>query len=382
MSLPASPLKGKREGAGPRGRPALTNEQILEQVQALLETPTDNLQYTLIKEMLLTVIRLKDTPLDTLDLKILNRTLRELRYAFKVFSQYRDRRKVSIFGSARTRPGEPDYRLATDFARLVVETGYMVITGAADGIMGAAQEGAGREQSFGINIMLPFEQGANAVIADDPKLITFKYFFTRKLMFLKESHAVALFPGGFGTHDEGFEVLTLVQTGKAPPQPIVCLHAPGSDYWHEWNRFVTGQLLARKLINEEDRGLYRIFESPEAAVAEIVRFYRIYHSLRYVDRLLVLRLKRRLSEQALHTLNTEFADLLETGSIEQRAALPQEADEPDLAALPRLTCHYNRRSAGRLRQLIDRINGFDEANEGLDTRPRFDGRAQALLHES
>jgi len=364
MSLPASPWKGKREGAGPRGRPALTNEQILEQVQALLETPTDNLQYTLIKEMLLTVIRLKDTPLDTLDLKILNRTLRELRYAFKVFSQYRDRRKVSIFGSARTRPGEPDYRLATDC------------------IMGAAQEGAGREQSFGINIMLPFEQGANAVIADDPKLITFKYFFTRKLMFLKESHAVALFPGGFGTHDEGFEVLTLVQTGKAPPQPIVCLHAPGSDYWHEWNRFVTGQLLARKLINEEDRGLYRIFESPEAAVAEIVRFYRIYHSLRYVDRLLVLRLKRRLSGQALHTLNTEFADLLETGSIEQRAALPQEADEPDLAALPRLTCHYNRRSAGRLRQLIDRINGFDEANEGLDTRPRFDGRAQALLHES
>lgn len=359
MTLPASPWKGKRESAGPRGRPALTNEQILEQVQALLETPADDLQHTLIKEMLLTVIRLKDAPLDTLDLKILNRTLRELRYAFKVFNQYRDRRKISIFGSARTQPGEPDYRLATDFARRAVEAGYMVITGAADGIMGAAQEGAGREQSFGINIMLPFEQGANAIIADDPKLITFKYFFTRKLMFLKESQAVALFPGGFGTHDEGFEALTLVQTGKAPPQPIVCLHAPGSDYWHEWNRFVTGQLLARKLINEEDTGLYTIFDSPEAAVNEIVRFYRIYHSLRYVDRLLVIRLKRRLSDEELHTLNTEFADLLEAGTIEQRGAFPEEADEPVLAGLPRLTCRYNRRSAGRLRQLINRINGFD-----------------------
>jgi uncharacterized protein (TIGR00730 family) len=234
----------------------------------------------------------------------------------------------------------------------------MVITGAADGIMGAAQEGAGREQSFGVNIMLPFEQGANVTIADDAKLVTFKYFFTRKLMFLKESHAVALFPGGFGTHDEGFEVLTLVQTGKAPPQPIVCLHAPGSDYWHEWNRFVTGQLLARKLINEEDIGLYKIVDSAEAAVEEIATFYRVYHSLRFVDGLLVLRLKRRLTDAQLEVLDKEFADLLEEGIFEQRAAFPEEADEPELADLPRLTCRYHRRSAGRLRQFIDRINGF------------------------
>ena len=343
---------------GARGRPALTNEQILEQVQALLDTPADDLPYTLIKEMLATILRLKDAPLETLDLKILNRTLRELRYAFKVFGQYRDRRKVSIFGSARTQPGEPDYRLATEFGRRIVEAGYMVITGAADGIMGAAQEGAGREQSFGVNIMLPFEQGANATIADDPKLVNFKYFFTRKLMFLKESQAVAPFPGGFGTHDEGFEALTLVQTGKAPPQPIVFLHAPGSDYWHEWNRFVTGQLLARKLISEEDLRLFKIFDSADAAVAEITTFYRVYHSLRFVDRLLVMRLKRRLSEKQLNTLNTEFADLLDAGTFEQRATFPDEADEPELADLPRLTCRYHRRSAGRLRQLIDRINGF------------------------
>jgi len=340
-----------------RGRPVLSNEQILEQVQALLEAPAD-LQQTLIKEMLTTILRLKETPLETLDLKILNRTLRELRYAFKVFGQYRDRRKVSIFGSARTQPDDPNYPLATEFARRIVDAGYMVITGGADGIMGAAQAGAGREQSFGVNIMLPFEQGANSTIADDPKLITFKYFFTRKLMFLKESHAVALFPGGFGTHDEGFEVLTLVQTGKAPPQPIVCLHAPGNDYWEEWNRFVTGQLQSRRLINEEDTALYTIVDSAEAAVEAITGFYRVYHSLRFVDRMLVMRLKRRLSKQEVATLDTEFADLLEEGAFEQRAAFPEETDEPELADLPRLTCRYHRRSAARLRQLIDRINGF------------------------
>ena len=358
MSLPAPSSKGKRTGAGARGRPALTDEQILAQVQVLLDIPADDLQQTLIKEMLMTVLRLRDASLDTLDLKILNRTLRELRYAFKVFAPYRDRRKVSIFGSARTQPGEPDWSLARDFAKLAVEAGYMVITGAADGIMGAAQEGAGREQSFGVNIMLPFEQGANAVIADDPKLVNFKYFFTRKLMFLKESQAVALFPGGFGTHDEAFEVLTLVQTGKAPPQPVVCLHAPGSDYWHEWNRFVTGQLQSRGLINEEDTGLFAIVESARAAVDEITAFYRVYHSLRFVDGRLVLRLQRRLSGDHLETLNREFADLLERGAFEQRTALAGEADEPDLGALPRLVFHYHRRSAGRIRQLINRVNGF------------------------
>jgi hypothetical protein len=373
MTLPAPSSKGKRNGVGARGRPALTDEQILSQVQALLDTPADDLQHTLIKEMLATVLRLKESPLDTLDLKILNRTLRELRYAFKVFGQYRDRVKVSIFGSARTQPGEPDYRLATDFGRRIVEAGYMVITGAADGIMGAAQEGAGREQSFGVNIMLPFEQGANATIADDPKLVNFKYFFTRKLMFLKESQAVALFPGGFGTHDEGFEALTLVQTGKAPPQPIICLHAPGSDYWHEWDRFVKTQLLARKLISAEDTGLYRIFDSAETAVAEITRFYRVYHSLRFVGRLLVMRLKRRLSEAQLAALNTEFADLLDEGVFEQRAAFPDEADEAELADLPRLACRYHRRGAGRLRQLIDRINGFSESGERHEARARGKG---------
>ena len=364
MSLQAPSSKGKRDSAGTRGRPALTNEQVLSQVQSLLDTPADDLQHTLIKEMLMTVLRLKDAPLDTLDLKILNRTLRELRYAFKVFGEYRDRRKVSIFGSARTQPDDPNYRLATDFARRIVAAGYMVITGGADGIMGAAQAGAGREQSFGVNIMLPFEQGANTVIADDPKLVNFKYFFTRKLLFLKESHAVSLFPGGFGTHDEGFEALTLTQTGKGAPQPIICLQAPGCDYWHEWNRFITGQLLARKLINDEDTKLFTIVGSAEAAVDEIESFYRVYHSSRFVDRLLVMRLTRRLTDGQLDTLNTEFADLLDSGTYEQRDAFPDEADEPEFLNLPRLVFLSHRRSAGRLRQLIDRINGFAQAGDG------------------
>ena len=217
----------------------MTNEEILQQVRTVLEGPDHDLQSVILKEMIAGVARMKDAQFDTLDLKILNRTLKELRHAFRVFQPYRHRRKVSIFGSARTRPEDPNYRLAVRFTRRLVQLGFMVITGGADGIMRAGQEGAGKEHSFGVNIMLPFEQGANSIIADDPKLITFKYFFTRKLLFLKESHACALFPGGFGTHDECFELLTLAQTGKTNPQPIVFLQAPGQDYWSHWLSFLT-----------------------------------------------------------------------------------------------------------------------------------------------
>jgi uncharacterized protein (TIGR00730 family) len=310
--------------------------------------------------MLLTILRLNDSQLDTLDLKILNRTLRELRHAFKVFYPYRNRPKVSFFGSARTPAGDPNHQLAIEFSRLLVERGFMVITGGGDGIMGAAQEGAGRENSFGLNIMLPFEQGANSTIADDAKLITFKYFFTRKLMFLKESHATALFPGGFGTHDETFEVLTLLQTGKSHPQPIVCLQAPGCDYWHRWYDFITGQLLAQRLISEEDLSLFKIFDSAEEAVEEIETFYRTYHSSRFVHEHLVLRLKHALADDQLDVLETEFRDMVVEGGFGQRDPFPEEQNEATLQGLPRLVFHYNRRSAGRLRQLIDRINSFPQ----------------------
>src|SRR5436190_10026087 len=276
-------------------RPSLTNEELLKQIQAMLGGSDDDPQKVFLKEMLLGVLKLHHPRLDTLDIKILNRTLKELRYAFKVFHPYRHRPKVSLFGSARTQSDDPNYQLAYRFARLLARRGYMVITGGADGIMRAGQEGAGRESSFGVNIMLPFEQGPNAIIADDPKLITFKYFFTRKLLFVKESDAIALFPGGFGTHDEGFEILTLAQTGKSDPQPIVCLQAPGCDYWDEWYAFVTRQLLARQLINPEDLSLFKITSSIDDAIDEIRNFYRRFHSIRYVGRLLVIRLKTSIA---------------------------------------------------------------------------------------
>lgn len=338
------------------GRSSLSHEEALAQVQAILEAPEDDLSRSFLKEMLLGLLKLQDTQPDTLDLKILNRTLKELRYAFRVFQEYRDRPKVSVFGSARTQPEDPNYQLAVRFARRAVESGYMVVTGGADGIMRACQEGAGREQSFGINIMLPFEQGPNDIIADDPKLINFKYFFTRKLMFVKESNAIALFPGGFGTHDEGFEALTLAQTGKGAPMPIVCLHAPGCGYWDHWNTFIENELLARNLINREDLSLFKICSSEEAAIEEIQAFYRVYHSIRFVGPTLAMRIKHRLSETQLRTINKKFSDILVEGSFEQRGPLPEEFDEASLKDLPRLAFLFNRQSAGRLRQLIDHIN--------------------------
>ena len=344
-----------------RNRPALTKEEILSQVGLLLDRPDDDVQAVLVKEMLNGLLRLMDTPLDLLDLKIVNRALKELRHAFRVFRGYRDRAKISVFGSARTSPDDPNYQLAFTFARRMVEEGYMMITGGADGIMRASQEGAGREHSFGVNIMLPFEQGANAVIADDPKLVTFKYFFTRKLMFQKESHAIALFPGGFGTHDEGFEILTLVQTGKSDPKPIVCLQAPDCDYWNHWYAFITDQLLNRGLINREDLSLFKIVADVEEAVNEIRMFYKRYHSIRFVGRQLAIRIKSPLSPQQVQDLQTRFKDLLVDGAFEQRGPLPEELEEPALKDLSRVVFSFNRRSAGRLRQLIDHLNRLPEA---------------------
>jgi uncharacterized protein (TIGR00730 family) len=348
----------------------MTNENILQQVQELLDGSGDGLRNALIKEMLIGVLRLSSTSLDTLDIKILHRALKELRYAFRVFQPYRQHPKVSVFGSARTAPDDPNYQLALRFAQKLVEHEFMVITGGADGIMRAAQEGAGRRNSFGVNILLPFEQGANSVIANDPKLVNFKYFFTRKLLFIKESNAVALFPGGFGTHDEGFEILTLTQTGKSDPKPIVCLHAPGDGYWHQWRDFILKQLLGNRLIGEEDLSLFKIVESEAEGLEEITTFYRRYHSIRFVKKHLVMRLKDPLSEDQLELLKSEFDDLLDEGGFTQCEWLPVESDEPAFQTLPRLVFRYNRRSAGRLRQLIDRINRFP-ASSSQPVLPRF-----------
>jgi uncharacterized protein (TIGR00730 family) len=339
-----------------RPRPMPSKDEILSQIRLLLERPEDDIQATLIKELLAGTLKLHDAHLEALDLKIVNRAVKELRHAFRVFQDYRDRKKISIFGSARTTADDPNYQIAFQFARQIVQEGFMVITGGADGIMRASQEGAGRENSFGVNIMLPFEQGPNTTIADDPKLVTFKYFFTRKLIFQKEANAIALFPGGFGTHDEGFEILTLAQTGKSDPQPIVCLQAQGCDYWDEWYSFVNRQLLNRKLIHPEDLALFKITSSVDEAVEEIRTFYRRFHSIRYVGRQLTMRLKSRISTDQVAAIHEQFADLLTEGTFELREALPEELDEPALKDLPRLVFSFNRRSAARLRQLIDHLN--------------------------
>lgn len=290
------------------------------------------------------------------DVKILSRALRELRYAFKVFQQHRRRKKVTVFGSARTKPHEPAYQQAVQFGKRMAEAGWMVVTGAASGIMEAGHEGAGREHSMGINIMLPFEQSANPIINNDPKLVHMKYFFTRKLMFVKECDAVVCLPGGFGTLDEALEVLTLLQTGKRDMVPVVLLDAPGGNYWKAFHQYVVDHLLKARLISPEDLSLYLVTDDCDLAVREVADFFRVYHSMRYVKNRLVFRLKRELSAANLARIQTEFADILVEGTFEQRAPHSIEKDEPELANLPRLSFCFNRRNLGRLRQLINAVN--------------------------
>lgn len=334
---------------------------MLKKVEEILTAEDESLRTILLREILFNALKLKDDDLDTLDLKILNRSFRELRYAFRVFKPYRHIRKCSIFGSARTPERNPYYTLAVELARGLAREGFMVITGAADGIMKAGNEGAGKDKSFGVNILLPFEQGANEYLVDDPKLVTFKYFFTRKLLFVMESHAIALFPGGFGTHDEGFEALTLLQTEKASPRPLLLLELPGETYWERWDEFIREQLLKRGMISPADVSLYTIVRSAEEAVDEIRTFYSTYHSYRQVDRTLVIRLEKELSEAAIHQLNEQFADLMTTGKIERTDPLPEEANEPELLRKPRIAFAYNHKSAARLKQLIGQINTFGQS---------------------
>ncbi len=290
------------------------------------------------------------------DLKILSRALRELRHAFRIFSPYRRYRKVTVFGSARTEPDAPAYQQAVKLGRAMAQRNWLIVTGAARGIMEAGHVGAGRSHSMGLNILLPFEQEANPIIAGDHKLVHMKYFFTRKLMFVKECDAVVCLPGGFGTLDEALEVLTLLQTGKRDMVPVVLLDAPGGSFWAEFHTFIQNQLMNGKMISEDDLGLYRVTDDYQQAVDEIAQFYRVYHSMRYVRDQLVLRLQQELSKPLLDDLNRSFTDILVDGQLALSQPLPEERDEPDLQELPRLVLHFNRRSLGRLRQLIDHIN--------------------------
>jgi len=309
--------------------------------------------------ILRTVVKLSHDNAGRGDLKILNRAMQELRHAFRIFAPYRQQRKVSIFGSTRVAENDPYYDLARSLAQGLTQAGFMVITGAGPGIMQAGHEGASREMSFGVNIRLPSVQLANRFIRDDPKLMNFHFFFTRKLMFVKEADAVVIFPGGFGTQDELFESITLVQTGKSQLLPIILMDLPDATYWSRWQEFLRDDLVQRGYISEDELNLVKFISSAEAAVKEITGFYRNYHSYRFVKQDLVIRLNQPPSPALIDRLNREFADIISDGEMRLTEPLPEEAEEPETLHLHRLLVRFNREDFARLRQLIDAINAAE-----------------------
>lgn len=315
------------------------------------------------------LVRIANEEVDRLDWKILTSSLEDLEKGFQTFYPFRHVRKITIFGSARIERDQPEYLLAVEFARRITELGFMVLTGAGGGIMQAANEGATRQHSFGLNIQLPFEQEANEFIRNDQKLVNFKYFFTRKLFFLRESDAVALFPGGFGTQDEAFETLTLCQTGKYGPAPLVLIDQPGGDYWQSWNDQICKNLIAKGLISPEDLNLFTITDDLEKACAIIRQFYRVYHSSRFVGRQFVMRLNSELSNEFVEQLNVEFRDILLMGRIKKSKALPEEIGY-ETENLPRLVFDFNQKKQGRLYQMIGKINLLGVSSPGQD-RPEL-----------
>jgi hypothetical protein len=355
-----------------RRRPYDVGEpELAEIVSRLVRATTDRYEIDAdseraenLRQLIVTVLRLAQDGTSNGELKLLNNAMKELRHAFRVFSPYRGMRKVACFGSARTTEAEAEWQQARGFAQQIVEAGWMVITGAGGGIMEAAQGGAGRESSFGVNIRLPFEQRANEVIAGDPKLINFRYFFTRKVVFVKEAHAIVLFPGGFGTHDEGFEALTLIQTGKSEIVPVVFLDAPGGSYWRDWQHYVKSHLGDRGLISGDDLALFTVTDDIGVAVRELRCFYSNYHSCRYVGDLLLLRVHRAPDAEQIEALNAEFGDILTGGRIEVVDPLPAECTEA--VGCGRVSLEFERRRVGRLRQLIDRLN---EGAPGAEVSP-------------
>ncbi|HXR03761.1 MAG TPA: LOG family protein [Verrucomicrobiae bacterium] len=293
---------------------------------------------------------------DTGDVRVIQTALRELRYAFRLFAPYAGVRKVTIFGSARTQPDKLEYQQAVDFGRKIVQAGFMVITGAGPGIMQAGHEGAGPKNSFGANIRLPWEQAANPVIREDKKLISFKYFFTRKLIFIRHSDAIVLFPGGFGTLDEGYEAITLMQTGKSQLMPLVLIDRPGGTYWKTWDRNIREHLLRNQLISPDDLNLYHITDDTDRAVKIITRFYRNFQSSRFVKDLLVIRLKTAPPASAIPRLNKNFADIINGTPIKVIKPTAEEVEDNDNLDKARVAFGFNRRDYGRLRQLVDALN--------------------------
>lgn len=326
-------------------------------VAALVEQAGAGRDADLVFELVVSALRLARDHAVRGDLKIASAALKEMRYAFHVFGPYRAARKVSIFGSARTQPDDPLYDQTRRLATALAAHDWMVITGAGPGIMSAGIEGAGAENSFGVSIRLPFESVASAFLAGDPKLVNFRYFFTRKLMFVKESDGFALLPGGFGTLDEAFELLTLVQTGKSQPAPVVLLDVPQGTYWKGWREFVAAELVGRGYIERRDLGLVRITDDVATAVEELTAFYTNYQSLRFVEGVLVLRLRHAPDDKSLVALNEQFADIVVRGRIERVDPTPAEVADGDDLAFDRLAFRFDRQHWARLRELIDTLNG-------------------------
>jgi uncharacterized protein (TIGR00730 family) len=334
-----------------------TDSDVDKAIDRLIELVDDVDHPDLVREMIIAALKAGYEKNDRAHLKLMNSTMKEMRFTGKIFGPYRDVRKVTVFGSARTRPEEPIYKMAHQFGKKLADSGYMVITGGGGGIMQAANEGAGYEKSFGVNILLPFEQKANPLLLGNPRLITYKYFFNRKVAFLKEADAVALFPGGFGTLDEAMETLTLLQTGKHTPLPLVLIDEPGGTYWSRWLKFFRDELLKDNYISECDFNLFERVDSIDPAVERINCFYSRYHSMRYTGGKLVIRLQSAIDDASVEKLNETFFDILEPGGrMRLSEPLADEADEPEIANLHRLIVDFNLMDFGRLRNLINEIN--------------------------
>ncbi|HKL27028.1 MAG TPA: TIGR00730 family Rossman fold protein [Desulfuromonadales bacterium] len=330
-------------------------DDLIDQILELCEVHHPEI----IREMIITALKAGQETDYLADLKMLRSTMKEMRYTSKLFGAHRERKKVTIFGSARTDPADPVYQKCIAFSRQLVRLGYMVITGGGPGIMQAGNEGAGAENSFAVNIRLPFEQETNPVMQNSPNVITYKYFFNRKVAFLKEADAVALFPGGFGTLDEAMETLTLMQTGKNPPIPLVLIDDDQGSYWEPWLEFIKSTMLNQGMISGLDMSLFSITQDPLEAAQIINDFYQVYHSSRWVNTSLVIRLNKMLNKEQIAVLAEEFSEIIDPkGTLEITKALPEEYDQPDLLDLPRLVFPFNRSNYGLLKAFIRRLNSF------------------------
>lgn len=339
-------------------RPSSGDPELIRQIEALIKFKGGGYNEPEVADIIENALKMLHDVKDTGDVRVIQTAVRELRYGFRIFAPYANKRKVSIFGSARTAPSKPEYQQAVEFGKKISAAGFMVITGAGPGIMQAGHEGAGPENSFGVNIRLPWEQSANPVIAEDKKLITFKYFFTRKLIFIRHSDAIVLFPGGFGTMDEGYEAITLMQTGKSQLMPLVLMDKPGGTYWKTWDKNIREHLLRDKLISPDDLNLYQITDNADEAVKIVARFYRNFNSTRFVREQFIIRMKNAPSPSALAALNEDFADIVVEGKIQIAQPAPEEVEDNDRLDLARISFNFNRKDYGRVRQLIDVLNGF------------------------